>query len=79
MTAPGWYPDPSGTQQHRYFDGYDWTAHLAPVQQPTAIVEGPNHVLHGILTLFTWPLCGGWGWIWLFIALDNKKRVRYVR
>jgi hypothetical protein len=33
VTAPaGWYPDPSGSGQQRYFDGSQWTAHysLAP-------------------------------------------------
>lgn len=31
MTTPaGWYPDPSGSGQQRYFDGRGWTAHLAP-------------------------------------------------
>lgn len=24
-----WYPDPSGRHQYRYFDGTDWTAHVA--------------------------------------------------
>jgi len=31
MTTPaGWYPDPNGTQQQRYFDGAQWTTHYAP-------------------------------------------------
>jgi hypothetical protein len=25
VTAPGWYPDPSGVQGQRYLDGTDWT------------------------------------------------------
>lgn len=29
-TAPsGWYPDPSGRHQHRYWDGSTWTAHVS--------------------------------------------------
>jgi glycerol uptake facilitator-like aquaporin len=31
MTTPaGWYPDPAGSTQLRYFDGVTWTEHLAP-------------------------------------------------
>jgi len=34
----GWYPDPSGAQQLRWWDGAQWTAHYAPLagaaQQP---------------------------------------------
>ena len=26
---PGWYPDPWGKHEHRYWDGYQWTAHVA--------------------------------------------------
>lgn len=29
-TPPGWYPDPSGTGQQRYWDGTTWTAHVHP-------------------------------------------------
>ena len=25
----GWYPDPTGRHQHRYFDGREWTNHVA--------------------------------------------------
>jgi hypothetical protein len=87
LPAPGWYPDPSGVPGQRYFDGRAWTSHHVPVHhaharpqpayQPTAHVEGPNHVLHLILTLITFPLCGGWLWVWLIVAMNNGKRVRY--
>lgn len=76
LPIPGWYTDPSGTG-HRYWDGQTWTDRYAPPEQ--TVIEGPNHVLHGLLTLFTWPLCGGWAWVWLFVALNNGKRVRVVR
>jgi uncharacterized protein YxjI len=26
---PGWYPDPWGKHEHRYFDGDEWTEHVA--------------------------------------------------
>ena len=31
MTAPGWYPDPSGAPNQRYFDGNQWTEQQAPL------------------------------------------------
>lgn len=34
---------------------------------------GPNHILHGLLSLFTWPLLGGWLWVWLIVALTVKR------
>ena len=40
MTAPppppprGWYPDPGGANTQRYFDGTNWTDHLAPLNLP---------------------------------------------
>lgn len=48
-----------------------------PLQQ-TPVIEGPNHILHLILTVLTFWFFGGWLWVWLVIALRNKKRVRYV-
>lgn len=42
------------------------------------VVTGPNHALHAILTLFTFWMCGGWAWIWLIIALSNKRQVTPV-
>ena len=29
-TPAGWYPDPSGSGQQRYWDGTQWTEHYAP-------------------------------------------------
>ena len=29
-TPPGWYPDPSFPQQMRWWDGVQWTPHVAP-------------------------------------------------
>jgi hypothetical protein len=31
VTAPGWYPDPSGAPNRRYFDGNKWTEQHAPL------------------------------------------------
>ena len=30
QSPPGWYPDPNGTNQQRYFDGTTWTTNYAP-------------------------------------------------
>ena len=40
-TPPGWYPDPIGKHEHRYFDGTQWTEHVSShgkqsVDPPTA-------------------------------------------
>ncbi|MGA9360002.1 MAG: DUF2510 domain-containing protein, partial [Mycobacterium sp.] len=32
---PGWYPDPSGANTQRYFDGTKWTDQLAPFNPPS--------------------------------------------
>jgi hypothetical protein len=42
------------------------------------IVAGPNHALNAVLNLLTFWLCGGWAWIWLLVALSNKKTVQPV-
>ena len=34
MTAPGWYPDPSGAPHQRYWDGAQWTEQTAPYSGP---------------------------------------------
>lgn len=33
---PGWYPDPSGSDNRRYWDGQRWTEHVTPTEQATA-------------------------------------------
>jgi hypothetical protein len=33
--APGWYPDPAGHFDHRYFDGQRWSAHVSRGGQAT--------------------------------------------
>lgn len=81
MTAPGWYPDGSGSQ--RYWDGQAWTSSFAPVQQPPPMYYAPqatavavsvgrggcNHALHLVLTLFT---CGMWLPVWIICAIVQR-------
>lgn len=33
--SPGWYPDPNDTRQQRWWDGGQWTTHVAPPQTAT--------------------------------------------
>lgn len=34
MTQPGWYPDPSGGDGKRYWDGHQWSAVAVPPPEP---------------------------------------------
>lgn len=50
-----------------------------PIIMPTrVVVTGPNHALHAVMTLLTLWACGGWAWIWLVVALSNRRRVHVV-
>jgi len=42
----GWYPDPSGRHQHRYFDGRQWTEHVADAGRvgTAPVTAGPGMV-----------------------------------
>jgi hypothetical protein len=39
LVVAGWYPDPAGTPQMRWWSGESWTDHLAPVAQPVEIAQ----------------------------------------
>lgn len=44
QTPAGWYPDPTGSGQQRYWDGSQWTEHYAPpagTAPPIAQPTGP--------------------------------------
>lgn len=48
----GWYPDPSGAQTQRYFDGTRWTELLAPLNGPIPPMTWPAAPMH-------WPAVQG--------------------
>lgn len=87
---PGWYTDPLGGGGQRYWNGAQWDGippqpvqdypqQVAPQPVPIGVVTtGPNHALHAVLTLFTFWLCGGWAWVWLFVALANRRQTYAV-
>jgi len=73
----GWYPDPSGAPQQRFFDGQDWTqAITAPtivsVAVPVAVHDTRHwterHPAWTALLVF-WLACMLWQWPWLFPTL----------
>lgn len=35
----GWYPDPSGAEHRRWWDGTTWTQHTAPFQRPAPVYD----------------------------------------
>src|SRR4051794_3696588 len=41
-TAPGWYPDPRGADQLRYWDGTAWTDHVSSAGRQAATAEVPR-------------------------------------
>ena len=39
---PGWYPDPNGSRQQRYWDGRAWTENVAPQVPPSVAAPPPK-------------------------------------
>lgn len=73
MTNPpaGWYPDPTGAAQQRYWDGEQWTGALAaptvvaiPLAAPPAKDWAQRHPAWTTLIVF-WIACMIWQWEWL--------------
>lgn len=44
--APDWYPDPWGRHEHRYFDGANWTEHIASHGRQG--IDPPGGVAHAV-------------------------------
>lgn len=40
--APGWYPDPTGPLQNRWWDGTAWTEHTQPLPPPAPHTAAPT-------------------------------------
>jgi Protein of unknown function (DUF2510) len=61
-TPAGWFPDPSGSGQLRYWDGAQWTAHLHPVSDrppPRAPRSGATtKILLGVGVAFVLVIAG---------------------
>ncbi len=54
---PGWYPDPRGFPAHRWWDGWAWTEHVAPLPAPPVVlVPGKSVGVSLVLTFFFGPL-----------------------
>lgn len=67
----GWYPDPTGAAQQRFWDGQQWTEALAaptvitvPVYAPPAKDWAQRHPAWTTLIVF-WIACMIWQWEWL--------------
>jgi uncharacterized protein YxjI len=46
---PGWYPDPFGKHEHRYYDGDQWTEHVASHGRPS--VDQPPETARAVPTV----------------------------
>jgi hypothetical protein len=53
---PGWYPDPSGAPGARWWDGVQWSDHVAPMETPESL-KAPEGTRTGTV------------WIWLVALL----------
>ncbi|WP_099020934.1 DUF2510 domain-containing protein [Mycolicibacterium palauense] len=69
--SAGWYPDPTGAAQQRYWDGHQWTEALAaptvihvPVAAPPVKDWFQRHPAWTTLIVF-WIACMIWQWEWL--------------
>jgi uncharacterized protein len=56
---PGWYPDPGGLAERRWWDGDRWTEHVWPPRSPVEAVEsGPGPVRRLPSRAAWWGLAG---------------------
>ena len=57
MTPAGWYPDPTGGQNKRWWDGTQWTDHVSDPSAPAVALTAPAGTVTNTV------------WIWLIVAL----------
>lgn len=65
-TPAGWYPDPSGAPQQRYWDGVAWTAQTAATHPAVTAPSGGQKkwlpwVIAGICAVLLVALLVAWG------------------
>lgn len=73
----GWYPDPAGSGQQRWWDGIGWTAHLAPAAptSPAAAAAAlPQATAYADGYVAPQPVrapgvASGTPWIWLIVLM----------
>jgi len=83
--AAGWYPDPYGSSQLRWYDGNVWTEHthasatpaISPVAHAqaeatvvTVVRHSPDHAFHFIMTICTGGL---WLPVWIVAAIWPRR------
>lgn len=56
-TPAGWYPDPTGGQHQRWWDGSQWTDHVNVPGAPATALAAPEGAVTNTV------------WIWLIVAL----------
>lgn len=79
----GWYPDPTGAAQQRYWDGEQWTAAIAapavlvPVVTPPQRDWAQRHPFWTALLVF-WLACMLWQWTWLAPTLAAAAAIAWA-
>lgn len=90
MTEPGWYPDPHGEHQSRYWDGTAWTDHVhdepleppPPTAQPSPLAPSPPRMPAVARPASPPPAAGGshtgLAWIVALIIVAAVFGITYV-
>lgn len=48
-TEPGWYPDPAGAPQTRWWDGQQWTDRTGPLGAPASAPAKKRHTVRNVI------------------------------
>ncbi len=79
---PGWYPDPSGTTTWRWWDGYQWTAHIsppvAPPIYPPVAPPQPQTWAHGAHGAYVAPAAGPYTGPWAGLPRIPSAHERFA-
>jgi hypothetical protein len=60
--GPGWYADPGGRYDHRYWDGVAWTEHVSTAGEPTTAPVTPPDWYPDPTGTFHWRYWTGHAW-----------------